>query len=312
MFTKLERHQVLFYFLCMFFGVCVAWVQPSSVLVFEFSSTPLLMFLLYLTFLGVPFLSLLQGVRDYRFLGVLFLCNFVFVPVVVWFLSFLVTFDDGLVLGVCLVLLTPCVDYVLVFSRLAGGDWQRLLAASPLLMLLQIVLLPLYLFVFVGDVVVNIDWYPFGEAFLLFIVLPLSVAVFTNFLASRFEFFDVLVKFFEKLMVPVMGAVLFCIVGSQFSSIVSSFSRLVYVFFVFVLFVVFVGCGAYFLSGKFGFEIRRVIVFSSVTRNSLVVLPIALSLSKVFPVVALVVVSQTLVELVCMVLLVRFIPRFIK
>lgn len=61
LFAKLERHQVLFYFLCMSFGVCVAWVQPSSVMFFEFSSTPLLMFLLYLTFLGVPFFAFVAG-----------------------------------------------------------------------------------------------------------------------------------------------------------------------------------------------------------------------------------------------------------
>lgn len=41
-------------------------------------------------------------------------------------------------LGVLFVLLTPCVDYVIVFSRLAGGAHDRLLAATPLLMFLQL------------------------------------------------------------------------------------------------------------------------------------------------------------------------------
>jgi ACR3 family arsenite efflux pump ArsB len=36
-----------------------------------------------------------------------------------------------------MVLLTPCIDYVIVFTRLAGGSDRRLLAAAPLLMLAQ-------------------------------------------------------------------------------------------------------------------------------------------------------------------------------
>lgn len=36
-----------------------------------------------------------------------------------------------------MVLLTPCIDYVIVFSGLAGGSSDRLLAAAPVLMLLH-------------------------------------------------------------------------------------------------------------------------------------------------------------------------------
>src|SRR3954471_16781448 len=34
-----------------------------------------------------------------------------------------------------MVLLTPCIDYVIVFTRLAGGSDRKLLAAAPSLML---------------------------------------------------------------------------------------------------------------------------------------------------------------------------------
>lgn len=51
----------------------------------------------------------------------------------------------------------------------------------------------------------------------------------------------------------------------------------------------------------------RALVFSGVTRNSLVVLPLALAVPGVAPVV----VTQTLVELVAMVILVRLVPRVV-
>ncbi len=52
----------------------------------------------------------------------------------------------------------------------------------------------------------------------------------------------------------------------------------------------------------------RAVVFSGATRNSLVVLPLALALPAPLALAALVVVTQTFVELLGMVLLVRFLP----
>ena len=56
---------------------------------------------------------------------------------------------------------------------------------------------------------------------------------------------------------------------------------------------------------------RRAVVFSGATRNSLVVLPLVLALPDRFALAPLVVVTQTLVELVVMVVFVRLIPRLI-
>ena len=53
----------------------------------------------------------------------------------------------------------------------------------------------------------------------------------------------------------------------------------------------------------------RALVFSGSVRNSLVVLPLALALPESLSVAALAVVTQTLVELVGMVIHVRLVPR---
>ena len=55
----------------------------------------------------------------------------------------------------------------------------------------------------------------------------------------------------------------------------------------------------------------RAVVFSGATRNSLVVLPLALALPGSLSLVGVVVVTQTLVELVGMVAYVRLIPRVV-
>ena len=109
---------------------------------------------------------------DWRFLGVVLVLNFVVVPVVVFGLSRAVAADQAVLVGVLFMLLTPCVDYVIVFTGLAGGARARLLAATPLLMLLQIVLLPVYLWLMAGaEVVGAFDPHPFVEAFLALRIL---------------------------------------------------------------------------------------------------------------------------------------------
>lgn len=55
----------------------------------------------------------------------------------------------------------------------------------------------------------------------------------------------------------------------------------------------------------------RAIVFTGATRNSLVVLPLALALPDALAVAAVVVVTQTLVEVIGMVVYVRAVPRLL-
>jgi ACR3 family arsenite efflux pump ArsB len=63
-------------------------------------------------------------------------------------------------------------------------------------------------------------------------------------------------------------------------------------------------------SGLLGLDVgeRRALVFTSVTRNSLVVLPLGLVLPAGYELVPAVIVTQTLVELTGMVVLTRVVP----
>jgi len=55
----------------------------------------------------------------------------------------------------------------------------------------------------------------------------------------------------------------------------------------------------------------RAIVFTGATRNSLVVLPLALALPDAYAIAAVVIVTQTLVEVIGMVTYVRAVPRLL-
>src|SRR5690606_23652937 len=150
-----------------------------------------------------------DAVGDARFLVSVLLLNFVAVPCVVFGLSRFVADDEALLVGVLLVLLTPCVDYVIVFTGLAGGARARLLAATPWLMLVQIVLLPGYLLLFAGPSIAGtVALWPFVHAFLLFILLPLTAATLTQWLAGRFALPRRIPVVAEVAIVPLMAATL--------------------------------------------------------------------------------------------------------
>ena len=123
---------------------------------FEALIYPVLGALLYATFLQVPFTALRAAFADRRFLLAALALNFVVVPPIAFALSRLAPGGRAVELGVLMVLLTPCIDYVIVFTRLAGGSDRRLLAAAPLLMLAQMALLPLYLWLFMGPELADI------------------------------------------------------------------------------------------------------------------------------------------------------------
>jgi ACR3 family arsenite transporter len=181
-----ERHQVAVYLLALACAVLLGLVAPSTGPTLEHAIEPVLATLLYATFLQVPFTALTRSFRDGRFLAAVLVVNFLLVPIIVWGLTLLLPDDRAVLLGVLLVLLTPCIDYVIVFAGLAGGSAQRLLAAAPLLMLAQMALLPLYLLLFLGsDLAAIVDPGPFVEAFVVLIAIPLTLALGTELLAKR-------------------------------------------------------------------------------------------------------------------------------
>lgn len=307
-----DRHQVALYLAAIVGGGVVGSLAPVVAPGLSLAITPVLGLLLFATFLSVPLIDVARSLRDLRFLGTVVIVDFVVAPVVAFGLSRLVADDRGLLVGVLLVLLTPCIDYVIVFTGLAGGARDRLLAASPVLMLLQIVLLPVYLLVFAGgETVATIDLRPFVEAFVFLIVVPLAAAAAVQALARRHRAGVRVMAATADATVPLMLLTLFVVVGSQIAAVggeAVSLVRLlpVYVGFLAVMLVVGLVAGR---MSRLDAPATRAVVFSGATRNSLVVLPLALALPPALSIAPLAVVTQTLVELVGMVVFVWLVPR---
>ena len=308
----MERYQVPLYLAALALGATTGLILPEAAGALEPAINPILVALLYATFLGVPLTRLRTAFVDTRFAAALLIVNFVLAPLVVAALSRLVSDSPALLMGLLLVLLAPCVDYVMVFTRLAGGAWERILAASPILMLAQTILLPIWLATLAGPGLASISRRPFALAFVFMIALPLGLSALTQWASARYRPAARVQSRAMALMIPLMMATLTVVTASQITPVASHLGLLVHIIPIFLIFAAImplVGNAV----GRLAHQDRSsrlALAFSGTTRNSLVVLPLALALPDALA--PIVVVTQTLVELIVMVVYVRLLPRLIR
>lgn len=291
-------------------GALLGAAAPAADEAFAALIYPTLGLLLYATFLQVPLTALREAFADRRFLLAALGLNFVLVPPVAFALGRLAPGPMAVELGVLLVLLTPCIDYVIVFTRLAGGSERRLLAAVPLLLLAQMALLPAYLWLFFGSELAEIvEPGPFVEAFGLLIVLPLALAWATESAAAG----ERVKRVVDRTPVVLMALTLLVVVASQIPRVRDDLEHVLAVVPIFVAFLAVMAVIGWALARRLGFDAPagRALVFTGATRNSLVVLPLALALGEQYALTTAVIVTQTLVEVLGMVVYVRVIPRLL-
>ena len=316
----LERHQVPLYLATMVLGAALGLVFPAATAAWELAVPPLIAVLLWSTFLGIPLTQLGDGLRDRRFLLVLLGLNFLVVPVVAWLLTRPLTGHPELVLGILVVLLVPCIDWVIVFAGLAGGDRARLTAAAPLLMLAQMLLLGPLLWLLAGsDVPLRIEPGPFLSALVWMLLVPLGAAVVVQLAARRGDDAraSCAARGFESLgqalMVPALMLVLLTVIASQVAAVRGQLAEVALSVPVYVAFLVLMTALTVLVvrAARLPVASARAAVFSATARNSLVVLPLAVAVADQAPLIPLAVVMQTMVELVGMVMLVRLVPRLL-
>lgn len=311
----MERFQIPLYLAALSVGALAGWWAPGLGGLAAPAVTPVLAALLYVTFLGIPLRRVGEGLRDLRFMACLVIVNFAVVPVIVFALIRAFSIEGPMLIGVLLVLLTPCIDYVIVFSGLAGAANDRLLAASPVLLVLQMLTLPLYLWSFLApDVAVAVHWGTFAQALAVVIVIPLVAAAVTQWAAARSPVARRWGRLAGGAMVPLMMLTLATVVASQIALVGSRAQALLPLVPVYVSFAALMTALGWAAGRLAGLRVRerRAVLFSGVTRNSLVVLPLALAAPDGTVLAPLAVLTQTLVELLVMLALVGLVPRLVR
>jgi ACR3 family arsenite efflux pump ArsB len=308
----LERRQVFVYLVSIICGLALGTLAPGLAPFFERLLWPLLGILLYATFVQVPLLHVRAALRDGRFIAAILLGNFVLVPLLVWAILPWLPVDPALRFGVALVLLVPCTDWFNTFTYLGGGDAPRAIAVTPLNLLLQLALAPLYLWLLLGsgsDLGVNARH--LLPAAIGLIGVPLLLAALTQrFLEARPAY----APWHTRLAltpVPLLALVVFFIAAAQVDAVRGEWAALLAVMPAYVVFLLAATFIARALAGLLRLPVAsgRTLAFSLATRNSFVVLPVALALPAGWEVAVVVIVVQSLVELFGVSFLLWFVPK---
>jgi ACR3 family arsenite efflux pump ArsB len=216
----LERYQVWIYVTALAIGANLGLSAPGLSPGLEALIWPALAILLYAAFSQVPLVHLTQALRHGRFLSAMLTANFIFVPALVWLLTRFLPPDPAILLGAFMVLLVPCTDWFIAFTHLGHGETRLALAATPVMLLAQIVLLPLYLGLFMGAQFMDlVSTGPFLQAFFGLIVLPLGLALATEQWAKRHAPGVRWLALLGWLPVPFLALVLLLIAASQVSAL---------------------------------------------------------------------------------------------
>ncbi|KGB51949.1 Arsenical-resistance protein precursor [Sphingopyxis sp. LC81] len=308
----METRQVAIYFGAVLLGALAGALIPGAEAL-EPAINPALAFMLFVTFLQVPLAALGQALRDLRFLAALLAVNFLVVPLLV---AALIQFapDDPLIrLGVLIVLLCPCIDYVVTFAHLGRADARLLLASTPALLIVQMLLLPLYLAAFLGKAAAGlVHASPFIHAFLWLIALPLALAILCQLWAARSRAGGRAAAALGLLPVPATALVLSIVIAAVLPRLGAAIPAALGVLPLYIAFAAIAPVAGWLVARAARLDAPggRAVAFSAGTRNSLVVLPLALAVPGAMPELPAIIVTQTLVELLFELLYVRTIAKW--
>lgn len=308
---QLERSQVLFYLAAVALGAGLGWNVPAVAPILDRLLWPVLAALLYVTFAQVPLLEVRGMIGHGRFVAALLVVNFVIVPPLAWLLARCLPPDPFFLLGVYLVLLAPCTDWFVSFSLLGRGDARLAIAATPVLLLAQMLLLPAWLWAFLGTELAGVARAgKFLEAFSGLIVLPLLLVALTETAARRSRLCFRWLQFTAWLPVPLLALTVLLIAGAQIRTVSSSWELLGATAGVFLAYALVVPFPARFVARRFRLTSteQRTVIFSAGTRNSFVVLPLALAFPTGGELAAAIIVLQSLIELGAMIAYLWWIP----
>jgi arsenite transporter len=242
--------------------------------------------------------------------------NFVFIPFFAWAAGWLVLrqYPDFWV-GAILYTLTPCIGWYLIFTDIAKGNVAWGIALLPWNIVLQVLLLPVYLYLLVGKVI-PVDFWALSRSVGLYLIAPfvLSFVIRRAIISTRGrDFFQG--SFNQALGGVKLWALVLVIVSMFVSQPLLGWSELsavglLIVFligFFLVLFLIAVIAGRLF---GLSYEDNATLAFTTTARNSEAVIGVAVSAFPGHPLVYLAIILGPIVELPMLLLIARVMLAF--
>ena len=264
----------------------------------DYLITVFLCLMLFGLFLEIPMNELKNSFRNVKFSSTSLIINFIWTPLFGYFLgSLFLKGNVDVLIGFFMLILTPCTDWYLVFTKLAKGDLTLSLSILPINLILQIVLLPVYLIIFFssGNAM---DYSQLAYSILTVIVIPFVAAQMVKLVLS-----DDLSKkasdIFSSLEIWFLCLAVFCIFASQGKLLFDNLNSIATIFVPLIIFFIVNVIIDLLISEKINFTYSEYasLTMTTLARNSPLALAIAINSFPGHELISIALVIGPLIEL---------------
>lgn len=264
--------------------------------------------MLYGLFLEIPLNNLKKSFKNIKFTSTSIIINFIWTPLFGYFLGNL--FLNGnidIFIGFFMLILTPCTDWYLVFTKMAKGDLNLSLSLLPINLILQIILLPIYLIIFFSSSN-SMNYTDLGYSLLIVIVIPFVLAQITKLILNN-DLKEKLSSFFSKYQIVFLALAVFAIFNSEGNLLFKNFNSVLTIFIPLIIFFATNTIIDLLLSEKinFTYEEYASLTMTTLARNSPLALAIAINSFPGRELIAIALVIGPLIELPILYIVSRFV-----
>ena len=264
----------------------------------DYLITIFLCLMLYGVFLEIPLNELKNSFKNVKFSITSIIINFIWTPLFGYFLgSIFLKGNVDILIGFFMLILAPCTDWYLVFTKLAKGDLKLSLSILPVNLILQIVLLPIYLIIFFSSGN-TMDYSQLGYSILTVIVIPFVLAQITK-LLFKTDTKEKIIGLFSNLEILFLALAVFCIFASQGGLLLENLNSVMTIFIPLILFFSANTIIDLLLAEKINFTYSEYasLTMTTLARNSPLALAIAINSFPGHELIAIALVIGPLIEL---------------
>ncbi len=256
-----------------------------------------LMLLLFILFLSVDIKQFKRAALNIKYTSTSLIINFIITPIIAYLLG-LLFFEDSIAIriGLLMLLVTPCTDWYLVFTKLSRGNVEINLSILPLNLILQVVLLPLYLLFFFKSVV-DMELTAIINGIVMVLFIPFVFAVFIRTFTKKTK--ELITNHGDELQLLFLCLAVIVMFASKGQSLLDNYFLLLMLFVPLLCFFITI----YFMVKIIGKVIdlkRKELIslhFTTLARNSPLALAISVSAFPDEPLISLSLIIGPLLEL---------------
>lgn len=254
--------------------------------------------MLFGLFLEVDMNELKNSFKNVKFTSTSLIINFLWTPLFGYFLgSLFLKGNVDVLIGFFMLILTPCTDWYLVFTKMAKGDLTLSLSILPINLVLQIILLPIYVMIFFSSGN-TMDYSQLAYSLLIVIVIPFVAAQIVKFILNA-NLKEKATNLFTSLQIWFLSLAVFCIFASQGELLFDNLNSVLTIFIPLILFFIANVIIDLLLSEKINFTYSEYasLTMTTLARNSPLALAIAINSFPGHELVSIALVIGPLIEL---------------